>query len=94
MMTWYSKSIGDKLAALAPTNHAQELFWAAYAAAGSPADMAIFSQHDEITDTVTLYFSPKSASLAKALGATLCQKPARAGLSLLCGAQRCFEILF
>ena len=43
---------------------------------------------------VTLYFSPSAALLATAIGARRCEKPEPAGLTVLAGAERAWDVHF
>lgn len=94
MDTWYSKALGDGVAALAPLLRIQELFLPLFAAAGQPAEMAVFSRYDRRANVVTAYFSPKATKLAALFTATPCSKPAADGIGLLVGEQRSWDLFF
>lgn len=94
---WYSKDLGDGMMASIPSAEIEEAFTAAFHAAGNPPAMAVFTRADSagrMHCEVTAYFSPSAAQVARALGATPCPKPARAGLSLLAGDSRSWSVLF
>jgi len=96
---WYGKFLGNGAAALKPTLEIQQKFLLAFAAAGQPDDMAIFSKSG-ITDAgdseVTLYFSPAAASFAKTIqGVAPSEKPTLENLGLLVGnSPAAFRALF
>ena len=93
---WRSATLGDGM--WAPTISAQieKEFIAAFEAAGSPADMAVFtrSEEGELHCEVIAYFSPAAQTLAMRFDTEPCGKPARGGLGLLAGDPRCWSILF
>jgi hypothetical protein len=93
MTQWYSKDVGDGIAASAPSDQIQEAFLPFFTAAGQPTDMAVFSRYDLEKNMVTVYFSPGASALAKMFGATPCEKPKNEGrLSLLVGDRRYLEL--
>jgi len=95
MTQWYSKDLGDGVAAFAPTSQIQEAFLPLFAAAGQPTDMAVFSRYDLEKNIVTVYFAPGASALAKMFEASPCEKPKKEGrLSLLVGDQRCLELFY
>lgn len=95
MSQWYSKSLGDGVAAFAPTSQIQEAFLPLFTAVGQPIDMAVFSRYDLEKNIVTVYFTPGATALAEMFGATPCEKPKREGrLSLLVGDQRCLPLFY
>ena len=95
MLQWFSKDLGDGVAAFAPSSEIQKAFLPVFAAAGQPTNMAVFSLYDLEKNMVTVYFSPGAAALAEMFGATPCEKPKReGGLSLLVGDQRCLELFY
>jgi hypothetical protein len=97
MDTWHSKSLGDGLTAPEPTAQIEAAFLPVYAAAGSPAEMAVFTRSESegrLHCEVIAYFSPAAAELAKSLDARPCARPARAELSLLAGDERAWRVLF
>jgi len=67
-------------------------FAIAFAAAGDPAGMAIFSR--ATAKGAVLYFSPDAAELGKRCGAVACEPPARDGLALEIGHSQCWGALF
>jgi len=94
MSEWYSKDLGDGVQAFAPSGQILEAFIPAFAAAGQPIEMAVYSRYDLKANVVTVYFSPAAASLAKTFDATSCEKPSFERLGLLVGDQRSVGILF
>jgi hypothetical protein len=94
MQTWYRKTLGNGVAALAPSRRIQQMFSPMFAASGQPSSMAVFSRHDRKANEVTAYFSPRAARLAALFGAVPCDKPAADGIGLLVGDARCWEIYF
>ena|SRR5258708_3320164 len=86
---WYGLFLGSGDDALPRRLQIQSAFIVAYAAAGQPKNMAIFSKSG-VTDAgaheVTLYFSPATASFAKSIaGVAPCDKPSLDGLGLEIG---------
>jgi DhnA family fructose-bisphosphate aldolase class Ia len=74
-MTWFSKNVGDGVAAFGPTHRVTAAFVALAGDHSVSADAAIFSRYDVPTNVVTLYFSPTADIMATAFGATPCTKP-------------------
>ncbi len=94
MNQWYSKDLGDGVQAFAPSTQIQKAFIPAFASAGQPIDMAVFSRYDLEKNIVTVYFSPGAANLATVFNATPCEKPSFERLSFLVGDQRCIGMFF
>lgn len=65
MTQWYSKDLGDRVAAFAPSQQIQQAFLSLFAAAGQPTDMAIFARFDKSKNEETYFFPPKAEALAK-----------------------------
>jgi hypothetical protein len=88
-MKWYGLFLGSGANCVAERLRIQLAFLPAFAAAGEPDEMAIFS-HAGFTDAsaheVTFYFSPAASAFAKTLsGAAPCEKPSREDLGLELG---------
>lgn len=97
MESWYSISLGDGIIAATPSAEIEESFLQSFNAAGRPSDMAVFTRPESegrLHCEVIAYFSPAAQEVAKAFDAQPCEKPARAGLGLLAGNQRCWSVLF
>ena len=94
MKDWYSKALGDGVAAFKPSMDIHAAFTSAYIAAGQPIEMAVFSRNDPKANIVTVYFTPSAMVLAKAFGASPCEKPDREGLGLLVGDTRCWQLYY
>ena len=97
METWYSKDVGDGLTAYEPCGEIEVAFAPVFAAAGKPADMAVFIRYDSeghLQCHVTAFFSPAAAAVARRFNAVPCARPARDGLILLCGDERGWSKLF
>jgi hypothetical protein len=97
MSTWFSKQLGDGIVAHTPSTEIAEAFRPLFAAAGRPADMAIFTRYDSeghLQCEVTAYFAPAAAEVARLFDAEPCARPPRDGLGLLAGDQRCWSVLF
>ena len=94
METWYRKTLGDGVAASAPSLRIQKMFAPMFAASGQPSSMAVFSRHDRKANEVTAYFSPRACQLAALFSAIPCEKPSSDGIGLLVGDARCWEIYF
>jgi len=96
-MKWYSKNIGDALLAYNDLENIEAVCVPAYQKAGSPDDMAVFYRHESegrLHCEVTVYFSPAAGDIAKALGASPCERPGKYGLCLLAGSPAAWSILF
>ena len=85
------------MTAAIPSVEIEEHFQKAFAAAGKPSDMAVFTRFDlegRLHCEVIAYFSPAAVEVAKAFEAQPCTKPARAGLGLLAGDEQAWSVLF
>jgi hypothetical protein len=97
MEPWHFLNLGDAILAAEPSAEVEDLFRKAFAAAGSPADMAVFTRPESerrLHCEIVLYFSPAAHEVAKAVEARPCLKPSRAGLGLLAGSQGAWQALF
>jgi hypothetical protein len=97
MGTWFSMSLGDGMVAVLPSAEIEERFLPLFTAAGKPPEMAVFTRPESegrLHCEVIAYFSPAAIVVAKASQAEPCEKPARAGLSLLAGDERSWSVLF
>ncbi len=97
MKNWYSISLGDGIMAATPASEIEKAFLQAFAAAGRPPEMAVFTRpesEDRLHCEVFAYFSPAAAAVAEAFDAEPCEKPARAGLGLLAGDEHSWSVLF
>jgi len=97
MNSWYSLSLGDGIMAPTPSAEIEEAFEQAFAAAGRPSDMAVFTRPESesrLHCEVIAYFSPAAKDIAREFDAEPCGKPARAGLGLLTGAESSWSVLF
>jgi hypothetical protein len=94
--TWHSKTLGDGMWAPFPARQIEEVFQPLFVSVGKPAEMAVFTRHEEgrLHCKVVAYFSPLAGEVAKAVGARPCGKPARKGLKLLLGNENCWSALF
>ena len=92
---WHSLSLGDGMWADIPSEEIKQLFEPLFESAGSPAEMAVFTQQEmgSLHCNWVAYFSPAAAEVAKAVGARLCAKPSRAGLNLLAGRDECWYVV-
>ncbi len=93
---WYSKPLGDGMWANIPSEEIKQIFQPLFESAGRPAEMAIFTRHEEgsLHCEWIAYFSPAADAVAQAVGASVCAKPAREGLTLLAGSDQCWPALF
>ena len=92
---WYSMiMVADEKAKLV-LQRVMDAFMPKYVGSGRPVDMALFSSYSEESNEVTVYFSPKTASLAMQFGASSCDSDfADVKLTLLVGDDRAVETLF
>ncbi len=93
---WHSKSLGDGTWADISAEEIKQLFQPLFESAGRPAEMAVFTQQlmGSLHCEWVAYFSPAAATVAKAVGANPCTKPARQGLRLLAGREESWSSLF
>jgi hypothetical protein len=97
MENWFTINLGDALIAEQYLEQIKKLFYSKYRDADEPEEMAVFLRHESegrIHCEACVYFSPAAASLAKAMEAVPCNKPANEGLSLLAGSESAWRILF
>jgi len=92
MDTWRCKTLGNGVAAFAPSRRIQEMFLPMFAANGQPSDMAVFTCYQ--ANEVTAYFSPRASRLATFFGAKPCEKPPSDRIGLLVGDAGCWAIFF
>jgi len=93
--TWYSIDIADSDEAKRKMQRIMDAFMPKYIGSGRPLGMAIFHSYSQESSTVTVYFSPKSASLAIQFGASPCGSTFyNKDLSLLVGDERSIDYLF
>lgn len=95
MSTWYSKDLGDGVAAFGPSSKIQEAFMELSKAGEYSHDIAVFSIYDLKKNVVSVYFTPSASLLATAFDAKPCEKPTpEDGFALLVGDARSWEIHF
>jgi hypothetical protein len=96
MSPWYSKSLGDAIAASIDLTEIEQAFAPLFASAGGPPAMAIFIRQEPgaMHCEVTAYFSPAAAKIAAAFAAQPCNPPEIDGLTLLAGSPACWKTLF
>jgi len=95
MDSWYSKDLGDGVAAFGPTTKIQEAFLELAKNGVYSHDLAVFSRYDLRKNVVTVYFTPSAQLLAEAFDATPCEKPVpEEGFALIVGDARSWEIHF
>ena len=97
METWYSIGLGDGIMSAMPADEIGEAFLRSFTALGRPPEMAVFTRLESegrLHCEATAYFPPAARDVALAFGAEPCEKPARAGLKLLAGAELSWSKLF
>jgi hypothetical protein len=97
MKQWYSKELGDGMLAYEPSEQIISVFQTLFAAAGNPAEMAVFTRHESegrLHCEVVAYFSPAAAEVARMVDAAPCAKPERTDLGLLAGGESSWNLLF
>ncbi|MFW5451386.1 MAG: hypothetical protein ACKE9I_07285 [Methylophagaceae bacterium] len=95
MATWYSLDIDNEQTAKSTIPKIMDAFMPKYIGSGRPLGMAVFSSSNLESTSVTIYFSPKAASLAMQFGASSCQSDfADIDLSLLVGDEGSIDYLF
>lgn len=95
-MTWHFKPLGDGMWADVPSEEIKQIFQPLFELAGRPAEMAVFTRHEEggLHCQWVAYFSPAAAEIAQAVEASPCAKPIREGLNLLAGCDGCWTVWF
>ena len=90
MRAWFKKNLGDAMLAGDELDRIEALLFAAYATAGKPEELAAFLRHESdglLHCEVMIYFSPGFASVATAVEAEHCERPAPDDLSVLVGSE-------
>lgn len=98
-MGWHSKPLGDGVDAYAPSSAIQEAVMASIMASASAGQqntgVGVFSAYDLDENVVTVWFTPELEHIARAFGATECEKPAPAeGFGFLVGYPAAWEVHF
>ena len=97
MQHWFRKNLGDPLLAGPVLDHIHALFTIEYERCHQPVDMALFIRHESAEhlhcETV-IFFSPTAATVASAVEADTCARPARSDLGLLAGSDKAWSLLF
>ena len=97
MEIWYSLSLGDGMTSDTLAAEVEEVFAPMFMAAGRPPAMAVFTRPESegrLHCEVIAYFSPAAHGVANVLDAAPCERPVRAGLSLLAGDETSWSLLF
>lgn len=97
MGTWFTSNLGDAMLAGESLDRIRTLFMSKYESDGSSNDMAVFIRHESegrLHCEVKIYFSPAAEDLAKAVGASACNKPSPGGLGLLAGSKESWPVFF
>lgn len=98
MDTWFSRRFGDAIYVSDGTLQQIETeFQQAFAEAGSPAEMAVFTRlesESRLHCDLVVYFSPAARAVASEFDGIACEKPARPGLDLFAGDAACWSVLF
>lgn len=94
MSGWLKLNLGDPLLASDQQDRIAAALGSAYCATGN-TEMAAFVRHESgaLHCDVVVYFTPAAASVGRRVGAQACAAPDAAGLSLLAGSERAFELL-
>lgn len=93
MHQWHSLQLGDGILATVPLAQIKEAVEVAFAAAGRPRGMGVFTCHDadgHVHCEVTAFFSPGASEVARQFSARPCVQPAAASVSLLAGDVNCW----
>ncbi|MFZ0470750.1 MAG: hypothetical protein WAL92_17630 [Thiogranum sp.] len=97
MNSWFTKNLGDAMLAGEALDAIKALFLSESAKADGAEALAVFVRHESdgrLHCEVKVYFSPESAVVAKAVGATPCAKPSSDGLGLLAGSELSWSTFF
>ena len=97
--TWYSKTLGDAIygSDLYLDEFISPRFQRAFADAGAPPEMAVFTRlesENRLHCELVIYFSPAAHEVARACEAEVCERPSRAGLKLFGGDEQAWLALF
>ena len=85
---WFKINLGDAMLAGDALAQLEALFQSTYGESGQSDRIGVFIRHESegrLHCEVKAYFSPETASLAKAVDADTCARPSPDGLSLLIG---------
>ncbi len=85
MAQWYSKELGDGVAAFEPTIALMQRMGVLLMMPNTSKEAAMFSRSDISRNMVTVYFSPDAKSIAEDAGAIPCDKPTSERLGLIAG---------
>ena len=94
MPKWYRKDVGDGVEALGPTAKLHDAFLALAKSGGVPTDSAVFSRYDLRKNVVTWWFTPEASQVAKAFGASACEKPSPTDLVFSVGDAHAWKAHF
>ncbi len=92
---WYSTTLKERNGAYETCQKIRKTFADVSKSIGVSKYAAIFSANDIAQQSITVYFSPPTSMLAKAFGASPCEKPTiRNNLTLLAGLPQSWRIHF
>ena len=97
MNSWFTKNLGDAMLAGEALDDIKAVFLSEYAKSDRAEQLALFVRHESegrLHCEVKVYFSPASAVVANAVGATPCTKPSSDGLGLLAGSELSWSTFF
>ena len=97
MSVWYTINLGDAMLEGDSLDRIKAIFLSEYEKVPGCKDMAVFVRHDSegrLHCEVTVYFSPASVIVAKAVDAIPCNRPSPDGLGSLAGSEQCWSVLF
>lgn len=93
---WFVANLGEAPFAAALLEDVKALFRREFEIANRPPDMAMFVRHESegrLHCELKVYFSPRAASVARAMEASPCPRPSPDGLDLLAGPERAQSLL-
>lgn len=96
MGDWFVVNLGEAPLAGALLEDAKALFLREFEIANCPPDMALFFRHESegrLHCEINVYFSPRAASVARAMEAKPCPRPSPDGLDLLAGPESAMALL-
>ncbi len=97
MDEWYSLNLGDGITSGTLSAEIEKAFKQAFADAGKPKEMAVFTRFESegrLQCEVFAFFSPAAKRLAETFDAEPCERPARSELGLLAGEPESWSLLF
>lgn len=97
MTRWHTLELGDAVTAQVPLQRIREAYDEEFPRDRRPPDAAVFVRYESegrLHCEAVVYLAPAAVALSQLLGARPCVRPARAGLDLVAGDERCWDAIF